>query len=445
MNRVTAFVDTVVFLHYEMFDQVDWRQVTGASEVALVVAPVVIRELDEQKDGKNATKRSKERARKVLNRLLHLWVGELLAPLGEGVTIRYLPSEPSLDFAAYGLSRDWRDDQLLAAVIQEKNETAEAEVVLVTRDVGPELKAKHHKIRTIRLPKKYELNDEPTPETRRIQELEQRLQAIEGALPDLSLQFRGGGDSICYEVPRPLARPDDDEIAIRLAPIKKKYPKRGSATPNVPPMGGKGGLDLSKIALSSFVNQPTPSEIKRYNEELDQFYADCETFLRADLDYEEQARLIFAVEIDLVNGGSAPAEDIDVFLHFPDGFELLREDALPEQPDPPSPPQPPRSSLDMTSWGLSHPVIPDFSRHLRPPEIGPPPNVSPPRIRETDSYDVGVTVGRVKHRLVEELPDLYVAFASDEAVRPFRVDYRLITGSPPGETEGSLNVRFNRP
>lgn len=44
------------------------------------------------------------------------------------------------------------------------------------------------------------------------------------------------------------------------------------------------------------------------------------------------------INIQMHNNGNAPANDIDVWLHFPDGFFVLRKDQYMKKPREPKPP-----------------------------------------------------------------------------------------------------------
>ena len=47
--EVFAFIDTNVLLHYRFFRDVDWAAALDEPEVVLVLAPVVLSELDDHK------------------------------------------------------------------------------------------------------------------------------------------------------------------------------------------------------------------------------------------------------------------------------------------------------------------------------------------------------------------------------------------------------------
>jgi hypothetical protein len=71
MSKV-AFLDTNIYLHYQLFDQIKWPEVLKASEVTIVIPPITLRELNRQKE-LNTRSRVKQRAGLVQNKLSSLF------------------------------------------------------------------------------------------------------------------------------------------------------------------------------------------------------------------------------------------------------------------------------------------------------------------------------------------------------------------------------------
>src|SRR5579859_5620945 len=89
LAKTWCFCDTTFFQESRApFDQVDWPGALGLASVVLVVAPVVVRELDQQKsDPRPHRSRQQGRARQVLSRLdpiIDQRVGEQPVPLRKG-------------------------------------------------------------------------------------------------------------------------------------------------------------------------------------------------------------------------------------------------------------------------------------------------------------------------------------------------------------------------
>ncbi len=68
MGTIHLFPDTPNFLHYQTFEQIDLPALLGADAVVLVIAPIVIRELNDHKDS-HPTPRLRKRAAAAIGRL----------------------------------------------------------------------------------------------------------------------------------------------------------------------------------------------------------------------------------------------------------------------------------------------------------------------------------------------------------------------------------------
>lgn len=451
--KVHAFLDTQIFLHYQFFEDIKWTSALSFEKVALIVAPIVLRELDEQKNGQKTTKRSRERARKVLARLTELWANELSAEIRLGVTIQHVLEQPRVDFDALGLNRDWADHQLIASIIAFREQlNSEDQVVLITRDSGPTLKARQYGIRTIRLSSNLELVDEADPETVRIRELERELREAKGAFPKLSITFRSGNNTIECMLP---AKPDESApiIETMMLDLRAKYPlqayRKRLSSPKQRKLWWWFKRDrgtVGELLAEQGYEHVSDTEIDRYNEEIQRFFRTYEQYLLQLAGIEEFYSRALSLEMLLTNSGTAPAEDIDIFLHFPDGFALYTPENLPLNPQRPPPPQPPRTELEILQEGITR----GFQNTLHyPPQIDygafdPPSNVSRPEIRRTNSYDVSISARRLKQRTSDPLEQMIVVFDSREAVGSFRIDYRINAANVPDEVTGQLHVILRR-
>src|SRR5690606_14834536 len=104
-----------------------------------------------------------------------------------------------------------------------------------------------------------------------------------------------------------------------------------------------GNLFSQIQAQTEGLSQISDSEYERYNRERDKYFKQCEVYFSDLRAYQQQC----CAELNLFvrNEGGAPAEDVDLLIHFPDGFELYTEDDLPEEPEAPRPPSEPLSTF----------------------------------------------------------------------------------------------------
>lgn len=438
----TIFLDTGTFIHYQYFDQIDWREVVQADTVTILIPPITIRELNKLKD---SHPRSKIRARAATaqKKLSALFADSSETQLRDGVVAQLEDRDSLIDFQAYHLSREIQDDHLIASIIMCRDEQPDAEIVLVTSDAGLTLmaKARRHKIDTIKLPDNFKIAEELDPEQEKILALEKEIRELKLKVPVLSLAFEDCSQRAKFLLPQPVPL-TPEEVQRNVDAIKQQYPKK-QTEPKSTDKRSKSELTLGEISamtdLAGIFDSISPADITRYNTELDKFYASYVKYLTKQQVFENLMCRTIKLEIFLVNDGTAPAEDIDIFMDFPDGFILRDEGDFPEPPYAPKPPDPPRTMLD--SWRIST-EVPYLGSLLSHPNPVPPtsPNVSSPNIRRTNRYEVNISVRRVKHKLQAPFDPVYVTFDSLETASSFHVDYEILAANIPDKTPGQLHI-----
>lgn len=441
------FLDTNVYLHYRLFDQIDWPDVLKVSGVTIVVPPVTVRELNKLKE-LHPRARVKERAGTVLKKLFLLFKSGSQTHLRDSVEMWFEDRDPMIDFMAYQLNRNVQDDNLIASIVMLKNENPEAEVLLVTSDTGLTLmaKAKRLGIPTATLQDDLKLAEEPDPHQLRIRELEQKVRELGLKAPQLSLVFEDGSQYATFVLPHPFEL-TQEELATKQKQLEQQYPKmehQTSQTSRLPDPLASIAEALASLN-APLGNAVSTKDIERYNAELDIFYSAYAEYLQKEIWYQNLKRRTVQLSIFIANDGTAPAEDVDVFMHFPDGFELTDEQGFPNPPSPPEPPAKPRTQMQQLlepMSGLLVNVLPLASYVPHP--VLPPPNVSTPNIRQTSSYDVDFHVQRIKHKLQESAEPMYIVFESFESTRSFQIDYRILAANVPSETTGKLHVIIDK-
>ena len=440
MDVVYVFIDTNIFLHYRAIDDVPWKDVVKTDRVVLCAAPIVVEELDDHKDTHRFSK-IRERARKALQ-LIERSIGEGDSEIREGVSLQYM-SEPDISFPDHGLREDKNDDNLVASVLSLDSE-ARNTAVLVTGDTGPRLKAARLGLSCMGLPEDYKAESALSETEKEKRKLQRELNRLKNRLPDLDLVFAGGDKHCEFQVSDydPLT---EEEIDARLEEIKEQYPKKTyqpiEKPENVRTIGEM--LKSMEASMAPF-SRPSKQQIERYNDRLDDFYDEYREYLKTrEIIKDAKGRLI-TLDIVIENTGSAPAEDIDVFMHFPDGFRLFSDEDLPRMNiKEPQPPNEPKGGFPDIGAGLKDLTF-DPTRHLHMPPASPPGNVSSPNIEETNSYDVDFSVGKLKHNMQEHCEPFYLLFDSVEDASSFSIDYRINTADLPDDIEGELHIVVER-
>lgn len=441
METVFAVLDTNTFLHYVSVDQIDWLQLIPNSRVVIFICPPVIRELNKHKDTPRTSK-LRDRAASAIRKIESWAEPSTPVTLSDGTEIRFVAHDSNIDFAAHNLVRDIADDHLIATALQLQAESPLTTVVLVTKDIGLKLKARAHRLATTSLPDSVLLPEEILPNEKKIKELEAEVRELRNARPKLRLAFPDGSNKLNLSFQRTKQLAESD-IANMMMALREKYPAMAERKPE--PSSDVAPVYLQAlIGVGSGLSAINTESIRRYNEALEGFLKDYEAYLEELAEFYEWESRTAAIEFILVNDGTSPADDIDIFIHFPDGFELFGKSDYEEEPEAPKAPRKPRSILEEAAMGfspslggLASPYLPDLSSIRMNPA---PSNVSGPRIKRTNSYDVNVSVQRAKHGLEERLKVMYLTFEPSVGARSFIIEYVIHASNLPKAVKGTLNV-----
>ena len=198
-----VFIDANTALHFKRPDQIDWRTLANANEVVLVAAPVLLRELEEQKVI-NGSSKLKGRAANYI-KWLHQFVRHPETEVRAGVRWWFLPDEPQLDFAAERLSQTIADDHLIASVLHYTRQSG-VSVLVATADLGLEVKLRSRGIGVLELPDDLRLPTEPDPIELENRNLRRQIARFEARMPKLSVVFEGSAQHHALSLRDPNAK-----------------------------------------------------------------------------------------------------------------------------------------------------------------------------------------------------------------------------------------------
>lgn len=340
MESCAILPDTNLALHFQPIEQIDWNALTGCADCLVVIAPILLRELEKQKTF-NKSPALKARATRTIDFL----VSKLDEPdpisLRPGVTLLFMEHEPVIDFVASNLVREVDDDHHIAAALAFQEATG-LPIYIASNDGGMALKLRSRPIRSLRLPEELRLPVEVDAEQKELRDTKLELARLKAQKPKLAVRFSDGGTlrtiknatTIAFDKPT-LAQIRAQHPPLPIPPAKEKKPWGG----DIATIGDIGGLHgFGSVA-----------RIERYNLGLAEYYADYEVFLAEYRAWIEKLRLSATIEVELINEGSATATNIDVWLHFPAGTTVMEADEWPAQPDEPEPPSEPGVLRDLGS------------------------------------------------------------------------------------------------
>ena len=214
----------------------------------MVLPPVVVRELDQHKNVHPSDK-IRKRARRIASKLDEIFETDTRAKIREGVEILIQVEEPSIDFSAHKLRIDWKDDQLLASIIEFREQHSQCEVVLITADLLLKQKARHHEIATLKLSDQFKLPEEPGPSEKLIKELEEEIRRYQTRLPKLRASFTDSSEQTLLRLRlRAPIQLSEAYIHQRLEMTKLEHPKISMPSEKPPSQKppSQSGYDVGK-------------------------------------------------------------------------------------------------------------------------------------------------------------------------------------------------------
>lgn len=339
MTECEIFIDTNQVLHFQRIDQIDWCALTGCDRCALVIPPILLREL-EQKKIFSPSAALKARAGGMIDFL----VSQMALPdpvfLRPNVLLAFAEHEPTIDFAAHHLVREVNDDHYIAAALERQSATG-LTTFIASNDGGMAMKLRSRPIRVLRLPDELRLPADVDAAQKELRDAKREIARLRSRLPKLSVTFAGGETrrDICNSRSIDLGAPS-------LAEIRAEY----SFLPVPPEPDASTSGHRSGLRAFSDLGAANRQRVEEYNEALGAYYVRYEQYLADLTAWTEMLRLTATVAVTLQNDGSATATDIDVTLRFPDTIFLSSMRDRPEEPEAPEPPAKPGTLAGLNSF-----------------------------------------------------------------------------------------------
>ena len=430
---IRIILDTNIFLHFKMLDQIEWEKLLEDDVIELVIIPVMVRELDKHKT-ENKNKRLRKRAAKRLAWLMSILEERVDSRIRKDTVVVFEHADPILDFKEYRLNPNVEDDFFIAGAIEQFQKFGQS-VFIATNDLGLMLKVKAYDgLKLLALPEEFQLQDALDAEDRELQELQKEIAQLKNRKPKLQLCFQDGQTHIEFDVPSL----DDLGIDIEEEMRKEKDSHRSmSLFKNI-----GGGMSVG------FVPAIHEHDIEKYNEKLLSYFHKCRRYYEMLEDYQITVSTQFITALMLTNSGSQPATDIDIELQFPTDLKMICSDRVTPCPQKPKEPKKPKRNelfsptsyldglytvRDMVSDIKSSAINPEDFR--TPQEKGPDFDVP----KRTISY----WIRDLKHHHSYQSEPFVIAFPRRDEIRNFKCDYVVTLKEAPEPITGELHFIFD--
>lgn len=193
---------------------------------------------------------------------------------------------------------------------------------------------------------------------------------------------------------------------------------------------------LNPFAYMSVIGVLTADKISGYNMGLDSFFSDYRWYLNSYYEYKVRKSLSVEIKLFLTNDGNIPAEDLDIYLNFSDGFDLIELDDYKNQPNEPNPPSLPKTSFEeLASIGYRSRIIPE----MKLPYIS---KLNKPSITKLKNLEVHFERDSIKHLIVDPLEILVAIYNQYSDMKSFEIDYTIIAANVPEPVMGKLNIIY---
>jgi len=428
MNKYDSycFIDSNSFLHYRMFTDINWNKIINSSSVLLIVCPAVLRELDQKKFSEYDIN-IRNRSQQVISKMSKMVTSNKIHKIKKNLDLMFISSEPSIDWEKEGLSSQIPDDRIIASILEQKNNFKN--IILVSSDIGLTLKVSNKGIKCISLPDEYRLNIKKDKKQKEIEKLRDKITVLENRLPVLKLKILADNEPADFIkiTLNQITAPSEDELTEKLEVIKDELKYKPSS-------------NTFEIFID-LLSYPKV-EIERYEKDLDKYIEEMLKYYKKEYKFKELQSRLIELNFIIINNGNLPAEDIDIFMHFPDGFVMFSEDELPKKPKEPEKPIPPRTQQEMIS-NFQKSLIPSFPSPYIPSIITPNINrnlSSGPQIRKTNSYEVKYDLDKLKHGMQIYLKPVYILFESIDLTKSFKISYSILADNLPEPSNGNLNI-----
>ena len=413
-ENITIFPDTNFLLHYPPLEQVDWQSLCEAKSVKIVICLQVIHELDKKKDHPLLSKR----ATNVIKDIKQF--KKFGGSVKKNVFLEVFNYELRFNDFPQSLSPDSDDDKIVHLVKEYKKKNFEDDTVVLTEDLGMQLRCEAHGIPVLEPDDTTRLQSPKSKIEKEHQKTVQELNILKNRLPDIKVIFSKNNDNseshqkdvlVIRGLPKVYSSLDvEEEVVKERNRLKWEIPL---------------SHELKQVVVTSFNS-------KYYQEKLDDYLEEYENWLECRNKAKPIDSLSFDFFVLIYNEGTIPSEDLSVSLIFPSLFEYVacKNKVYGNFPKIPSKPTPPEKEINM---------LPDIfckSKLFNKPDIMK--DVVMPTIHtrfdtsikieksQKDLFRINFHIPQLQHHRDKEFFHIHAAFKSIEILSSFNVGVEVI-------------------
>jgi rRNA-processing protein FCF1 len=300
------FLDTNVYLHYKDFEQIDWKtSVCDGEDFTIVVPPIVIREIEKQKD--SCRGKIQARAKNVSSKFGGYFLENKVS---EKIKIATCEDPSDKDFDGLKFNRSTNDDVLILSVI--KSGYNKNDIIVISRDIPLLIKAQSNQLKYYKMADEFLIKEELSEEEKELIATKKELEKYKNRQPKPSVTFIGGAILLKFTKPKNIdLEAELEKFMDNLKSENPYYQKK---------------VQSDKSYNSIFIlNDPSDERIIRYNKELDEYYSEYEVYQRFKIKNNILSERFQEIRFEIHNDGTAQTGDMKIFIDFPENIKLYNK------------------------------------------------------------------------------------------------------------------------
>lgn len=289
------FLDTNIFIHYKGYEDIPWQSLLNTSDsVNVVLASIILREINGHKD--NSKGRVRNKARKISEKFNNI----LIRKQQSRIPLIYCREKPieEKDKAVFDLTVN--DDRFLLNVLY--SPYPKEDVYVVSNDTDLLIKASESGLNILPMDETFRSAEEPTDEEKELKKTKEELAKWTSRCSNPKIVFCENG-SECIEFEQVLYKPVEEIVNEKLLEESQKYPEEKDEPIN------DGNVFESfrqqMVMYTKLMTQHTPEEKACFNQMRNEY---LEAFRKRETLKVKKAMYEYAfkqLKVKVVNDGTA--------------------------------------------------------------------------------------------------------------------------------------------
>ena len=305
-----AFLDTNAFMHFKVFEGINWKEFLSTDDYTLVVSLTVLDELDKYKDSTKTKKRN--RAKTVLKILSEYLDDENYKK--NNINLRFCENaHTEINSSEYNGGRE--DDFIIASA---KAFDEEGDKIIVSNDIGMKFRAKNAGLKFLKLDESQMLSQELTDEEKEIKELKKEIAKLTNRKASPVLLFHNEENTILRKA---FIEPDfseflsDEEEKLRkdIKPFIKHDENPYESLHS----------KLARIAESEYEEK----DIEEYNSSIEPYISEMLKLKSDSLKLKNRDRFVYELKLLVFNKGTKPTGRMGLQIFLPEELIFLDDNA----------------------------------------------------------------------------------------------------------------------